>query len=62
MNSQFVLEILALLIPLFHLAGLGFAAHATLFTRTSQGAIAWALSLVFFPCWFLQPPAAPLRK
>src|SRR6202012_3396619 len=26
-----------------------FAIHATLYTRTSQGAIAWALSLVFFP-------------
>ena len=49
MNLRFVLEILALFVPLFHIMGLLFAAHATLFARTSQGAIAWALSLVFFP-------------
>jgi len=49
MNPQFVLEILALLIPLFHGLGIVFAVHAIMFGRTSQGAIAWALSLIFFP-------------
>jgi cardiolipin synthase A/B len=49
MNFRFVLEILALFVPLFHVVGIVFAAHATLFARTSQGAIAWALSLIFFP-------------
>jgi cardiolipin synthase len=49
MNPQFVLTIFALLIPLIHGLGLVFAVHAIMFARTSQGAIAWALSLIFFP-------------
>ena len=49
MPTQLVLELVALIVPLFHLAGLALAAHAVLFARTSQGAIAWALSLIFFP-------------
>src|SRR4051812_40180405 len=49
MNFQLLLEILALLIPLTHIAGFICAAHAISYTRTSQGAIAWALSLIFFP-------------
>ncbi|HVT81735.1 MAG TPA: phospholipase D-like domain-containing protein, partial [Phycisphaerae bacterium] len=49
MSLQVFFEILALLIPLTHLLGIILAAHAILFARTSQGAIAWALSLVFFP-------------
>src|SRR3954469_4266060 len=49
MNVAIVLEILAVLVPLIHGLGLLLAAHATLYARTSQGSIAWALSLVFFP-------------
>src|SRR5436305_11564660 len=49
MNLQLVLEILAFIIPLIHGIGVLFAAHAILFTRTSQGAIAWAFSLIFLP-------------
>ena len=49
MTLYLFLKILSILIPLLHLAGIIAAIHATLFTRTSQGAIAWALSLVFFP-------------
>jgi cardiolipin synthase A/B len=49
MNLQFVLEILALLVPILHGVGIVCAVHAILFGRTSQGAIAWALSLIFFP-------------
>ncbi len=49
MNLHNFLTLLAFLIPLTHLLGLILAAHAILFARTSQGAIAWALSLVFFP-------------
>ena len=33
----------------FHLAGLGLSVHAVMGTRTAQGAIAWAVSLVSFP-------------
>jgi cardiolipin synthase A/B len=49
MNVQTLLTVLAFLIPLIHILGAILAAHAILFSRTSQGAIAWALSLVFFP-------------
>lgn len=49
MNLTIVLEILALIVPLLHGVGILFAAHAILFARTSQGAIAWAMSLIFFP-------------
>jgi cardiolipin synthase len=43
------LVIIGILVPLLHLTGILFAGHAALFARTSQGAIAWALSLIFFP-------------
>ena len=49
MTLDLFLKILGILIPLCHIAGLVAAVHATLFGRTSQAAIAWALSLVFFP-------------
>ncbi len=49
MTLQFVLEIIALLIPLIHGLGILFAMHAIMFARTSTGAVAWALSLIFFP-------------
>jgi cardiolipin synthase len=43
------LELLAFVIPFTHAIGALFAIHALLFARTSQGAVAWTLSLVFFP-------------
>jgi cardiolipin synthase len=49
MSSTAILWLIGAIIPLLHLVGLGLAIHAILTTRTSQGAIAWALSLVFFP-------------
>jgi cardiolipin synthase len=49
MAVQTALEIVGIVIPLIHGAGMVLAAHAALFGRTSQGAIAWALSLIFFP-------------
>ncbi|MFN8608012.1 MAG: cardiolipin synthase [Vulcanimicrobiota bacterium] len=44
-----------LLIPLLHGMGILSALHAVLKCRTSEGAIAWGLSLVFFP--YLALPA-----
>ena len=49
MTNTEVLWIFGTVVPLLHLLGLIFAIHAILRTRTSQGAIAWALSLIFFP-------------
>jgi cardiolipin synthase A/B len=49
MNVEFVLEVLALLIPILHGLGILLAIHAIRYARTSQGAIAWAMSLTFFP-------------
>ncbi|MGH8414755.1 MAG: PLDc N-terminal domain-containing protein, partial [Gammaproteobacteria bacterium] len=42
-------------IALIHILGLIAAAHAALTARTSQGAIAWAVSLVFMPYLALVP-------
>ena len=41
--------ILGLIALTFHLVGLALSVHAVMGTRTSQGAIAWAVSLVSFP-------------
>lgn len=49
MNLTILLEILGVIVPLIHGAGLVFAAHAILFARTPQGAIAWAMSLALLP-------------
>jgi cardiolipin synthase A/B len=49
MTLPTALEILGVIIPLFHVVGIAFATHAILTARTSQGAIAWAFSLVFVP-------------
>jgi cardiolipin synthase len=49
MSFALVLEILGVIAFIFHVSGMGFAVHATLLSRTSQGAIAWAMCLVFFP-------------
>ncbi len=40
---------IAALVVLFHLLGLLSAIHSVMSTRTSQGSIAWAVSLVTFP-------------
>jgi cardiolipin synthase len=40
---------IAALVVLFHILGLISALHAVMSTRTSQGSIAWAVSLVTFP-------------
>jgi cardiolipin synthase len=47
--------IAALLVALFHAMGLVSSVHAVMSTRTSQGAIAWAVSLNTFP--YLAVPA-----
>jgi len=49
------MTIWALLIIVFELLGIVSAIHAVMTTRTSQGAIAWAVSLLAFP--FLAVPA-----
>ena len=49
MTLLLVLRILSILVPILHIAGILTAIHATIYGRTSQGAIAWALSLTFFP-------------
>jgi len=41
--------VLAFLAVLFHLLGIVSSLHAVMSTRTSQGAIAWAVSLITFP-------------
>lgn len=43
------------LIGLIHLLGVGAALHAVVSVRTAQGAIAWALSLLFIPYLTLIP-------
>ncbi|MGD8607750.1 MAG: hypothetical protein PVH21_10685, partial [Myxococcales bacterium] len=46
---------MVVVIALFHLMGLMSSIHAVMSTRTSQGAIAWAVSLNTFP--YLAVPA-----
>ena len=46
---------IALLIAAFHILGVVSSIHAIMGTRTSQGAIAWAVSLITFP--YLAVPA-----
>ena len=41
--------IVAIVVPLVQLLGILTAVHAVMNARTSQGAIAWAISLVTFP-------------
>src|SRR5262245_15804739 len=50
-----IVELLGLIAFCLHLSGLATAAHAVITARTSQGAIAWALSLISFP--YLALPA-----
>ena len=47
--------ITAVLIAIFHVLGFTSSIHAVMSTRTSQGAIAWAVSLNTFP--YLAVPA-----
>jgi len=49
MSSDTVFNILAILLPLIELVGITTAVRAVMNTRTSQGAIAWVVSLVTFP-------------
>ena len=49
-----ILTFFAYLVPLVELLGIIMAVHAVMRTRTSQGAIAWAISLVTFP-WVTLP-------
>jgi cardiolipin synthase len=42
-------EYIALLIPAVHVLGIAHALHAVMHVRTSQGAVAWSLSLVSVP-------------
>ena len=42
-------QLFALIIALFHIMGAGSSVHAIMCARTSQGAIAWAVSLNTFP-------------
>lgn len=54
-----IAEVIAVTIVVFHLAGIAHAIHALMKTRTSQGTIAWIMSLLFLPYiavplyWFL---------
>ncbi|MGA9852669.1 MAG: cardiolipin synthase [Gammaproteobacteria bacterium] len=55
MNSYALHLLIGSGIVLIHVLGLMAAAHAALTARTSQGAIAWAVSLVFMPYLALIP-------
>ncbi|NCC51092.1 MAG: cardiolipin synthase [Spartobacteria bacterium] len=54
MTAQFILTIIAILTPIFHMLGFVSAIHAVLKVRTSQGAVAWCVSLITFP-WIALP-------
>ena len=49
LNSDTVFFIVAILVPLVELLGILAAVHAVMNARTSQGAIAWGISLLTFP-------------
>jgi cardiolipin synthase len=46
---------MAVVVAVFHAMGLASSVHAVMSTRTSQGAIAWAVTLNTFP--YLAVPA-----
>ena len=48
-DTDLIYTILAIVIPIGELFGIIAAVHAVMNARTSQGAIAWAISLVTFP-------------
>jgi cardiolipin synthase len=49
MSTDLLFAILAIVIPLGELLGILAAVHAVMNSRTSQGAIAWAISLITLP-------------
>lgn len=49
MNGDFIVSIITIVVPLGEILGIIAAVHAIMNVRTSQGAIAWAISLVTFP-------------
>jgi cardiolipin synthase len=49
LNADTLFTIIAIVVPLVEILGIIAAFHAVMNTRTSQGAIAWAISLVTFP-------------
>jgi cardiolipin synthase len=49
MSSGEILELIGLIVTVSHVLGALAAVHAAMTARTSQGAIAWALCLVFMP-------------
>jgi cardiolipin synthase A/B len=55
MQTVTVHAIIITAIAIIHLTGLAAAAHAALTARTPQGAIAWAVSLIFMPYLALAP-------
>jgi len=48
-NTDIIYPIIAVVFPLVELLGIMAAVHAVMNARTSQGAIAWAISLITFP-------------
>jgi len=49
LNADVIYGMIAVVVPLIELAGILAAVHAVMNARTSQGAVAWAISLVTFP-------------
>ena len=48
-NTDLIYTLIAIVVPLVELLGILAADHAIMNARTSQGAIAWAISLITFP-------------
>ncbi|MDE2235102.1 MAG: cardiolipin synthase [Gammaproteobacteria bacterium] len=55
MHTETAHAIIIAAVALIHLTGLAAAGHAALTARTPQGAIAWAVSLIFMPYLALLP-------
>jgi cardiolipin synthase len=49
LNSDAIFMIFAIVVPMVELLGIIAAIHAVMNARTSQGSIAWGISLVTFP-------------
>ncbi len=54
MDLEAILSVLAIVIPIVEILGITTAIHAVMHARTSQGSIAWAISLITFP-WLSLP-------
>jgi cardiolipin synthase len=48
-NTDLIYTLIAIVVPLVELLGILAAVHAIMNARTSQGAVAWAISLITFP-------------